>query len=474
MPMHKKKASQRNCDTPLWTACRLWTYFTAKGRIDYFVIEGPSPSPSTPISSRGGSTLGLLTPPLSQEEGNLFNGLKADIDQASRDLDEKAGVVQDVEESRADRVPWLVHTGFPTHMRELRDAEIQSPYSLPPKKLLDGDGGGEGEDDSDLIRILIATEATLRDAYRLCSDKSLDRKMAQQRAKRLNEFRDAGGSSNGKPGGSRSFKNESSLTSYFRRMKQLLVYYYRVVFYEDGHFTRENEDQVLPRDVIEPTPQQEPAMQGTIGALREQDERAKEKPANREQDDDERDAELKHAIRNFYVALICQTVGSRPFRSTVLSFCAMLSRKKVLKRKEVKDGELLKQGVWHEPGNFNSNLSALTWTAQLVLFDFVCFHKQDDEDGIPELLEKMCKRYFQQMAETPFGHILQWRLYLFAASRTAFTKNQARWSLDGQQGSNPLHCKSTWTTYKWPISITSTCRHSDYVIIHYTWTRKWM
>ncbi|KAI8676079.1 hypothetical protein NCS56_00494800 [Fusarium sp. Ph1] len=36
------------------------------------------------------------------------------------------------------------------------------------------------------------------------------------------------------------------------------------------------------------------------------------------------------------------------------------------------------------------------------------------------------------MAETPFGYILQWRLYLFAASRTAIAKNQARWSLDGQ------------------------------------------
>ncbi|KAH6960097.1 hypothetical protein BKA56DRAFT_662594 [Ilyonectria sp. MPI-CAGE-AT-0026] len=431
MPAHSMKASQHREAVPLWRGCRLQTYFTAKGRIDYFIVEDPSSS----SASRGeAAVLGLLTPLLSQEEGNLFDRLKADIDQASRDLDEKAGVVQDAEESRADRVPWLVHTGFPTHMRELRDAEIQSSYSLPPKKLLDGDGGGEGEDDSDLIRILIAAEATLRDAYRLCSDKSLDRKMTQQRAKRLNEFRDAGGSSNGKPGGFRSFKNESSLTSYFRRMKQLLVYYYRVVFYEDGHFTRENEDQVLPRDVIEPTPQQERAMQGIIDALREQDKRAKEKPANREEgeDDDERDAELKHAVRNFYVAMICQTVGSRPFRSTVLSFCAMLSRKKVLKRQEAKDGERLKQGVWHEPGNFNSNLSALTWTAQLILFDFVCFHKQDDEDGIPELLEKMCKRYFQQMAETPFGHILQWRLYLFAASRTAFTKNQARWSLDGQ------------------------------------------
>ncbi|KAH7254390.1 hypothetical protein B0J15DRAFT_33010 [Fusarium solani] len=104
-------------------------------------------------------------------------------------------------------------------MRGLRDAEIQSSYSLPPKKLLGGDCGGEGEDNSDLICILVAAETVLRDAYKLCSDKLLERKMTQQRAKRLNEFRDAGGSSSGKPGGFRSFKNESSLTSYFRRMK---------------------------------------------------------------------------------------------------------------------------------------------------------------------------------------------------------------------------------------------------------------
>ncbi|KAJ3453736.1 hypothetical protein MRS44_018368 [Fusarium solani] len=427
MPAHGMKASQHREAVPLWRGCMLQTYFTAKGRIDYFIVEEPSlsSSPSGEVSA-----LRFLLPP-SQEEGKLFNELKADLAQASRDLEEQAGVMQDVGESRADRVPWLVHTGFPAHMRGLRDAEIQSSYSLPPKKLPGGDCGGEGEDNSDLIRILVAAETVLRDAYKLCSDKSLERKMTQQRAKRLNEFRDAGGSSSGKPGGFRSFKNESSLTSYFRRMKQLLVYYYRVVFCEDGHFTRENEDQVLPRDVIEPTPQQQRAIEGIIDALREQDEMAKEKSAD-EEDNEERDAELKHVIRNFYVSLICQTVGSRPFRSAVLSFCAMLSRKKAFTRREANDNEQRKRCVWNEPGNFNSNLSALTWTAQLILFDFVCFHKQDDEDGIPELLEKMCKKYFQQMAETPFGHILQWRLYLFAASRTAFAKNQARWSLDGQ------------------------------------------
>ena len=41
----------------------------------------------------------------------------------------------------------------------------------------------------------------------------------------------------------------------------------------------------------------------------------------------EDDALLQHAVRQLYLALICQIVGSVPFKSPVLSFCAMLSRK---------------------------------------------------------------------------------------------------------------------------------------------------
>lgn len=89
-------------------------------------------------------------------------------------------------------------------------------------------------------------------------------------------------------------------------------------------------------------------------------------------------------------------------------------------------------GQWEEPGNFNSHLSALTWTAQLLIFDYACFCKRDDEDEIPAFLAAICKEFFQQLAETPFGHILQWRLYLFKAAERAIAKHQARWSLDGQ------------------------------------------
>ena len=58
--------------------------------------------------------------------------------------------------------------------------------------------------------------------------------MTQQRANILNEFY-AGAS--GKADGFRYFKNASTLVTYFTTIKQLLVYYYRVVYSEDGHFT---------------------------------------------------------------------------------------------------------------------------------------------------------------------------------------------------------------------------------------------
>jgi hypothetical protein len=71
------------------------------------------------------------------------------------------------------------------------------------------------------------------------------------------------------------------------------------------------------------------------------------------EDKEEAELALKYAIRRLYLALICYTIGSVPFKSPVLSFCAILSRKVRGKGR----------GLWEEPGNFNSYLSALTWTA---------------------------------------------------------------------------------------------------------------
>ncbi|KAF8847392.1 hypothetical protein BDZ45DRAFT_780636 [Acephala macrosclerotiorum] len=231
-------------------------------------------------------------------------------------------------------------------MTTLKDEEIWSSYKLLPKKALDA--SSESAEDSSLVRILVAVEAVLRDAYRLCSDTSPDRKMTQQRANILNEFY---AEALDKADGFRYFKNASTLVTYFATMKQLLMYYYRVVHCESGHFTRTKPDQVLPRDVIQLTAQQVQAMDEIMEALALENE------------EEEAELALKHIIRRLYLALICQTVGSVPFKSPVLSFCAILSRKVRGKGR----------GLWEEPGNFNSHLSALTWTAQLVLFDYACF-----------------------------------------------------------------------------------------------------
>jgi hypothetical protein len=164
--------------------------------------------------------------------------------------------VQSIRGSRTERAPWLARTGFYSHLEGLRDEEIKLSYVLPPKKILDAFGKGELTEaevdaesglDLDLVRILVAAEAMLRDAYELCSDISPARKMTQMRANILNEFY---ANTGGKNSGFWYFKNESTLSKYFKRMKEMLAYYYNVVYQEGGHFTRERPEQRLLTDVI--------------------------------------------------------------------------------------------------------------------------------------------------------------------------------------------------------------------------------
>jgi Lhr-like helicase len=394
MRIHNKKASEHK-NNPLWEECELQTYFTAKGRIDYFPVVGVA---RTETKSQPGTS---LTPPTVAED-TYFQRVEDDYARVEGDLRQQAQVVRDFGDSKSARVPWLERTAFPSHLAGLKDDEIKRSYELPKKTDVDVKGAGD-----ELGRILAATEAVLQDAYLLCSDKSPDRKMTQQRANILSEFY-VGAS--GKAVGFRYYKNASTLVKYFTTWKQLIAYYYRVVHCKPGHFSYVNSDQKLPQDVVQPSDRQVRAMASIVAALSNGD-----------------DVDLKSAIRWFCMTLICQIVGSLPFRSPVLSFCAMLSRR-FRRRGESEEG----QGLWMEPGNFNSHLSALTWTAQLLIFDHACFEERDNEDQIPVRLSKICRKYFQQLAETPFGHILQWRLYLFPVGKADIAKHQARWSLDGQ------------------------------------------
>ncbi|KAL7940363.1 hypothetical protein V8C42DRAFT_362771 [Trichoderma barbatum] len=310
----------------------LQTYSTAKGRIDYFVVLAADDD------EKGAAHIGGVS--ITDPEEDLFGRLEQDAKAAALDLDGKAGIFQVTDGSRWERIPWLSHTGFPTHLQGLRDREIRSSYALPPKRVLDGhvsnagSGGGGGGDcdvDADLVRLLNAAEGMLRDAYKLCCDRPPARKMTQQRARILNEFYSG---ATGKAQGFRSFKNASTRASYFRKMKELLAYHYRVAYRADRHFTRESDDQVLPGDVIELTRAQQRAMEKIMGILQRDGV-----------DSEEVQAQLRHAVRQLYVAMICHVVGSVPFRSSVLSFCAMLSRAAAQAIQAQKASEALQQQV---------------------------------------------------------------------------------------------------------------------------------
>ena len=402
--VHGTKPKTHKSGRPLWKECQLQTYFCAKGRINYFVVA--TEEDDNDIEAKGGTGAGGRDGDrIVEGEGgplrDLLATLKEDVAAAKSEAVEGVSRVVEAFETKASRVPWLERTGFSSHLLGVLNAEIRSSYQLP-KVCVGRRDQAAAEDmkgeDGWLVRICNAAELMLQDAYLLCSDTSPNRKMTQQRANILNEFY-AG--SSGRSDGFRYYKNPSTLVKYFTTFKQLLMYYFRVVYSEDGHFTTTHPDQPLPGTAITPTRDQKQAMQCIMAAL--------------EGDDD---ILLKYAIRKLYLALICHIVGSVPYRSAVLSFASMLSRRG--------------NGLWEEPGNFNSHLSALTWTAQLVIFAEACFVERDDEDRIPIFLQTICHSYFQQLAESPFGHILQWRLYLFKVGKASVTKHQARWSLDGE------------------------------------------
>jgi hypothetical protein len=198
---HKTEAKSHE-SSQSWRECKLQTYFTAKGRIDYFVVVDREKS------GVRGTARGSMS--LTEPEKELFEKLEKDYKDVKCDLEEQATIVQDIGDSRSERVPWLHDViGSPYHLTMLEGEEIWSSYKLPLKKELDA--GGENAEDPNLVRILVAAEAILRDAYRLCSDTSPDRKMTQQRANILNEFY-AGAS--GKADGFRYYKNASTL--YYR------------------------------------------------------------------------------------------------------------------------------------------------------------------------------------------------------------------------------------------------------------------
>ena len=168
---------------------------------------------------------------MTEGEKTCFEKIKEDYKKVKEEIATEAGIVHDFEDSRSARVPWLERTGFLFHLKDLLDAEIYSSYKLPLDRELE-----EGSvDDPVLVRIINATKSLLQKVYELCSNTSPDRKITHQCVCILNEFY-AGAT--GKSDVFRYYKMSLSLVQYFNTWTQLVVFYYRVVYVEDDHFTQ--------------------------------------------------------------------------------------------------------------------------------------------------------------------------------------------------------------------------------------------
>ncbi|KAG5929523.1 hypothetical protein E4U60_007398 [Claviceps pazoutovae] len=284
----------------------------------------------------------------------------------------------------------------------------------------------------------------------------------------------AGDRKQGKDNPFRCYKEEPTLVSYFQRMKELLVFFYRVAYREGGHFTVRAEPDAatvsstserqeytqLPQDIIRPTNDQRSAMQHILDKLSElktidawsHRSTGGDRQAVAAEKEKDMVEELKPAVRDFFMQLICHEFEGQPFQSPVLSFCAMLSRKKAHAGHRSKDcarpsrtglgdderddaeRQRLNTGGWQEAGNYNSNLSALIWMAQVLIFESVYHHHVNNgNDSITNQLKKLCEKFLHQAQDTAFARILSWRLYLTKVSKGAIASNQARWSSDGRQ-----------------------------------------
>lgn len=468
---HRSIARPRGGEGPApWQQCTLQTYFTAKGLIDYFVVaddggdsgDGDGDGDGDCSGGGGGNRSSSSREGERREderngpEREAFGILKDDIKAARQSLRAQGGVVRNPGDGPAsEEVPWLQMTQFPHHLAGLADEDIRSSIALPSRRRRMPSGGDydddDGGDDADLVRVLAAADAVLQRAYRLCSDRTPESRMTYQRALVLSDFlgsmisrTGSAPASSSRSRGFRYMKRPSTLTSYFNTTKQLLAYYYRVVYREDGHFPRGSPDQRVPQSVIEQTAEQEAATREIEAALARlaatggNHDNAGEGNSNNDDGGGEGGARreaLQRAVRRLLLAFITQRVGSRPFRSTVLSFCAMLSRKKPASAAQgvvagSRDEE--RMGVWEEPGNFNSRLSALIWVAQMLLFEHACDLSGDDDDRVLEILDGLCQSYLRIHAESAFGLMLGWRSYLFEVARHSVSRHQAVWSPDGQ------------------------------------------
>lgn len=254
----------------------------------------------------------------------FFQSQREDIVEAERNAADDNNRVQGFDEHRSTAVPWLRETGIVDHLCGLKKDEIKAAITIP-----------SAEESSDLRRIVDATESMLREAHSWCFD-GTDCMLTWPCRVVLSRFQSSQAESFGKIRPFNPYKEPNTLKTYFNIAKRVLVYFDRVAAGDEYFFSAESEEGVRPEDHIEPPEEQLEVWHAACLLAKH------EIPT----EDEEQQNQLKTRLIEFWMLLVCQDTGSRRYRSPLLSFCAMLSIKPST------------QG-WLEPGNFNSNLSAV-------------------------------------------------------------------------------------------------------------------
>ncbi|KAL5604005.1 uncharacterized protein BROUX77_004191 [Berkeleyomyces rouxiae] len=146
---------------------------------------------------------------------------------------------------------------------------------------------------------------------------------------------------------------------------------------------------------------------------------------------------VEKAVRRFFMALLKQTVERHQFSSPILSYCAMLGRISIRRSTNTPASEYDEEadgarrntsyGIWNTAGNYNSNLSALIWVQQVIIFEYSCYKAGSDETFLTDVLKATCKQYMNREGHNAFMYILNWRPYLTTVSKYEVQKDQAQW-----------------------------------------------
>ncbi|KAI7140984.1 hypothetical protein KC316_g16311, partial [Hortaea werneckii] len=369
------------------TPNKLWNYSVACQRFfktgkwqRYFEVEA--------------DVANITAPQNNDQRDAFFQTQREDIAQAEQDAVNDANRVRGFSDHRSTVVPWVRETGIVDHLHGLQKDEIRAATALPPRE----------NDSSYLPRITEAAESMLQEAHSWCFD-GADCMLSWPCRVVLGRFQSSQTESFGKIRPFDQYKEPKSITTYFSTAKRALAYFDRIVAREDYFFTAESgEDCLRPEDHVSPTQEQLDVWSAACTLAQDKND----------DEDEARHEELKSRLLEFWMLLITQDTGSQRYGSPLLSFCAMLSIKRST------------QG-WLEPGNFNSNLSAIIWVVQLLIFYNSARKERAGQQRTLESVKQYCERYLQQTVETPMGEILRWRLLLFRVSKDTVGEHEAFW-----------------------------------------------